>query len=182
MLKADATAPLLHIFLATLMLVELTHPASAIENNLSVTGTLVNEPCELDPSTSTLNVAFGTVIEKTLYSDNRITGLPLVIKLVNCDLSLGSQVALTFKGTESTALSGFLATTGTGSAGVVIGLALPDGTPLAFNQQTPAWTLTGDNNTITLNAYVAAEPEVIRAKSLIPGDFTATATFEVSYP
>ncbi|MFP2237305.1 fimbrial protein [Pseudescherichia vulneris] len=182
MLKADATAPLLRILLVSLMLGGLMQPVYAIENNLSVTGTLVNEPCELDPSTSALNVAFGTVIEKNLYSDTRITGLPLVIKLVNCDLSLGSQVALTFKGTESTALPGFLATTGAGSSGVVIGLALPDGTPLAFNQQTPAWTLTGENNTLTLNAYVAAEPEAISAKSLTPGDFTATATFEVSYP
>lgn len=150
-------------------------------DNLSITGSLVNEPCELDPNTSTLKVNFGSVIEKTLYSENRTKGVPLRVTLMNCDLNLGAQASLTFTGKES-ALPGFLATSGIGSSGVVIGLEKLDGTPVPFNKASQAYTLTSNTNTLSLRAFVKAEPDAIKDKSLMPGAFNAAATFEVGYP
>lgn len=151
-------------------------------DNLNITGALVSEPCELGPDGATLKVSFGTVPDKTLYSETRTKGIPLNVNLINCDLSLGTQATLTFTGRESLLMPGFLVTTGTGSPGVVIGLEQPDGTPVPFNQTSPAYILTDEKNTLSLLAFVAAEPDAIKNNSLTPGDFTATATFEVGYP
>ena len=41
--------------------------AQAVENNLNFSGTLVSEPCDLDPSTTDITVDFKSVVEKYLY-------------------------------------------------------------------------------------------------------------------
>lgn len=76
----------------------------------------------------------------------------------------------------------FLATSGIGSSGVVIGLEKLDGTPVPFNKASQAYTLTSNTNTLSLRAFVKAEPDAIKDKSLMPGAFNAAATFEVGYP
>ncbi|MNF15674.1 Fimbrial adapter PapK precursor [compost metagenome] len=58
----------------------------------------------------------------------------------------------------------------------------PEGVALSFNQPTPAWNLTSGTNSFKLMAYVAAEPAAIQNQSITPGDFSATATFELAYP
>lgn len=156
-------------------------PAGAVENNLKFSGSLVSDPCELDPQTTTLTVDFGTVIEKDLYLYTRTKDVPFTINLTSCDTSLAEQVTFTFKGTESAALPGLLAVERAGT-GIAIGLESQSGTPLAFNKPSPQLTLSNGTNSFTLMAYVTGEPEAINQQSIVPGDFSATATFEMAYP
>ncbi|MFO6300196.1 fimbrial protein [Rahnella selenatireducens] len=155
-------------------------PVNAAENNLKFSGTLVSDPCELDPGTSELTVDFGTVIKKGLYLHQRTNAKPFTINLIECDTAQGNEVTITFSGTESTALPGALAVTGT--EGIAIGLENTNGAPQAFNQPTPVYTLASGTNSFTLQAYVAGEPDAIQAQSITTGDFSATATFEMAYP
>ncbi|MFU2317531.1 fimbrial protein [Rahnella sp. PCH160] len=155
-------------------------PVSAIENNLKFSGTLVSDPCELDPNTTELTVDFGTVIKKGLYLHQRTNAKPFTINLIECDIAQGNEVTITFSGTESTTLPGALAVTGT--TGIAIGLENTDGTPQAINQPTPVYTLANGTNSFTLQAYVAGEPDALQAQSITTGDFNATATFEMAYP
>ncbi|MEI9482397.1 fimbrial protein [Enterobacter cancerogenus] len=156
--------------------------ASALDNNLQISGTLVTEPCSLDVNNNTLTVDFGTIIEKGLYKDVRTPGFPLTITLTECDISLGKLVNLTFTGAESAALPGYLATTGAGSTGVAIGIETPDGVNLPLNKATPGYALQDGTTQIALQAYVEAEPEAIKNQSLVPGEFSATATIDAEYP
>ncbi|MGL4429829.1 MAG: fimbrial protein [Silvania sp.] len=155
-------------------------PAQAVDNNLSFNGTLVSEPCDLDPATTDITVDFGTVIEKYLYLNTRTNSKPFVINLINCDISLGNQVAITFKGTESAALPGLLAITGS-AKGAAIGMEMPDGTPLPINQPTPPLTLNSGTSSYAFQAYVEGEPDEIKNQSIVPGVFSAIATFEMNY-
>lgn len=155
-------------------------PVGAAENNLKFGGTLVSDPCELDPATSELTVDFGTVIKKGLYLHERTNAVPFTINLIGCDTALGNKVTITLSGTESTALPGALAVAG--ATGIAIGLENAGGTPLAFNQPTPVYTLASGTNSFTLQAYVAGEPDAIQTQSITTGDFNATATFEMAYP
>lgn len=155
-------------------------PVNAEENNLKFSGTLVSDPCELDPATTDLTIDFGTVIKKGLYLHERTNAKPFTINLIECDTAQGNQVTITFSGTESTALPGALAVTG--ATGIAIGLENANGTPQALNQPTPVYTLANGTNSFTLQAYVAGEPDSIRAQSITTGDLTATATFEMAYP
>ncbi|EOC0416705.1 type 1 fimbrial protein [Cronobacter malonaticus] len=155
--------------------------ARATDNNLHFSGTLVSEPCNLDPQTSDIVVDFDSIVDKYLYANTRTKSIPFVIKLTNCDISLGSKVTLTFKGSENTALPGLLAVTGT-ATGIAIGMEDIDGRALPFNQPTPEYTLAQGTNTFTLGAYVQGEPLAITQQTIAEGDFTAIATFELAYP
>lgn len=168
---------------AILLLVLLVYgPAQALDNNLQISGTLVTEPCTLDVNNNTLAVDFGTVIEKGLYKDVRTPSVPLTITLTECDISLGKTVNLTLTGAESTSLTGYLATTGPGSAGVVIGIETPEGINQPVNKAMTGLALNDGTTQIVLQAYVQAEPEAIKNQSLVPGAFSATATIDAEYP
>lgn len=154
--------------------------AKATENNLQFSGNLVSEPCKPDPLTNDLTVYFGSVIEKSLYLDTRTSDETFTINLTECDTSISRSVVMTFKGLESDALPGDLAVTGV--TGIAIGLKNPDGSPLPINQPAPQLALSDGANSFTFKAYVTGEPAAIQEQSITPGDFTATATFEMAYP
>lgn len=151
----------------------------AANNNLSFDGTLVSEPCNLDPATSEITVDFGTVIDKELYKYARTAGKPFTINLTECDPSLANSVTMTFSGTESSALPGFLAVTGT--PGVTIGMESSTGTPVPFNKPSPASQIFAGNNSVTFNAFVQAEPDAISQHTIATGSFSSIATFEMAY-
>ena len=167
-----------------LVLAALYSACAQCDANLQMDGTLVTEPCTLDPDGNSLTLPFGTIIKKGLYKDPRTPGLPFNVTLTDCDTSLGQSAMLTFTGVESQAanMSGFLSTTGPGSEGIVIGIETPDGQPIKINEPTPAMALRDGVTTIPLQAYVQATPESVGKQSLVAGDFSATATLDVAYP
>lgn len=156
-------------------------PVWAVDNNLQFSGMLVSDPCELDPNTTDLTVEFTSIIEKDIYLNTRASAIPFTINLINCDTSLGSTVTFSFKGIESAALPGYLKVEGSAS-GIAIGMKNDQGTPLPFNSELPPISLSDGISSITVQAYVEGEPEAIQNKTIIPGDFSATATFELAYP
>jgi type 1 fimbria pilin len=151
-------------------------------DNLRFDGTLVADPCALDPKTSDIELDFDEVVNKYLYLNTRTHGQPITLRLLECDLSLGKTVSLTFKGTESQALPGLLAIGAGSAAGIAIGMELPDGTPLPFNKATPLLALTAGTTTLTLMGYVQGEPAALKDHKIVTGDFTAVATFALDYP
>lgn len=155
--------------------------AQASDSNMKFSGTLVSDPCELDPQTSDLTVDFKSVIEKDIYLYTRSASVPFTISLTGCDTTLGNSVTFTFKGTQNTALPGYLAVTGT-AAGIAVGLETAQGVPVPLNQATSALTLANGSNSFIFKAYVTGEPEAMEKQSITPGDFSATATFEMAYP
>lgn len=170
---------IVRIISAMLIVLPGIRTATALDNNLQIGGTLVAEPCNID-SDVPLEVDFGTVIIKGLYSNIRTAPAPFIINLTECDISLGKDVTLLFRGNENLALPGLLAADA--MAGIAIGIEQPDGKALPVNQMTPAYKLQNGTTSIALQAYVEAEPQTITDHSLVPGDFTATATIEVAYP
>ncbi|KAB8312824.1 type 1 fimbrial protein [Erwinia endophytica] len=152
----------------------------AVSDNLQFNGTLVADPCVLDPTTESVELDFGTVINKYLYINTRIHSQPFVIRLLECDLSLGTTVTMTFSGTADNELTDMLAITGTAS-GVAIGMELPDGTSLPFNKATPAFVLTEGSTELTLKGYVQGKPTAIQNRSIVNGTFNAVANFTLNY-
>ncbi|HEM8838472.1 TPA: type 1 fimbrial protein [Klebsiella aerogenes] len=154
----------------------------AKNNNLHFDGTLVADPCELDPNTTDITLDFGTVIDKYLYLNTRTHSQPFTINLIECDTSLGDQVVMTFKGTESSELPGLLALSSGPASGIAIGMELPDGTPLPLNKPAPQQQLNDGTTSLTFMGYVKGEPTALQGHSIVRGNFTAIATFEMDYP
>ncbi|WP_110915603.1 fimbrial protein [Enterobacter roggenkampii] len=151
-------------------------------DNVWFHGSLVAEPCTIIPGDEEQTVSFGTIIDKYLYTNMRTSSELLNIRLEECDTDLARTVRVTFIGTESKELPGFLAVMGAqGSKGIVIGLETPEGKNFAFNAPSEPWQLTQGNSTLLLKAYVRGEPLAIANKKIDLGKFSALATFSLTY-
>lgn len=171
-------------FYAALAALTLYQNAYGIESaNVQFSGTMVAQPCTLPDEKSIIDVDFGTVINKNLYYNGRSNLTPINLVLEDCDLSMDqSTVSISFNALPSTKLPGLIAIDPTSEAsGVAIGLETDDGQLLPINKKSPKQTLKSGNNTIALKAYIQGEPEAVEKKSITLGEFTAIATFTLTY-
>ncbi|CAO95312.1 fimbrial protein [Erwinia tasmaniensis] len=156
--------------------------ASAPSVNISYDGNLVADPCTLLPEDESIVLDFGSVIDKYLYLNTRTHGKLFQLHLMDCDISLGNSLKITFRGTESIALPGLLAPDGgSEGSGIAIGLETHKGEALALNQPGSAQDITNGSNVIALKAYIKGEPEAIKDKKIRIGAFSAVATFHLEY-
>ena len=169
------------ILLISLLMGAITVPAVAADN-MKLHGALVKEPCTLQPGDESVELDFGTVVDKYLYQHQRTLSKPFQLRLTDCDTSLGKALQISFSGTESIALPGLLALDGGSEAsGIAIGLETQDGQALSLNQQSRGQAITDGNNIITLLAYVKGEPNAITNRTIGRGMFTAVVTFNLEY-
>lgn len=155
---------------------------AADKDNVRFHGILVSQPCELDAGSEDFEVPFGSVVDKGLYVSGRTRGVPLEIRLKNCDTAISPGVKVTFTGTESGELPGLLAVNDAkGSRGIAVGLEDIRGTAFVVNKSGPLQKLTTGENVVALRAYVQGEPTALSGKTLVPGDFSVTATFALEY-
>ncbi|AKG68330.1 fimbrial protein [Serratia fonticola] len=165
----------------TIGLGSLSNVSQAVDN-VRFRGALVADPCTLRVTDENINIDFGSIVEKYLYLNTRTLGVPLVLHLDDCDLSLGNMVKLTFSGTENSRLNGLLAISGASqTSGIGIGIETQQGNKVAINTGSYNQGLISGNNTISLRTYVQGEPDAISQKTINPGDFTASATFLLEY-
>ncbi|NTY87327.1 type 1 fimbrial protein [Serratia fonticola] len=165
----------------TIGLGSLSSVSQAVDN-VHFRGALVADPCTLRVTDENINIDFGSIVEKYLYLNTRTLGVPLVLHLDDCDLSLGNMVKLTFSGTENSRLNGLLAISGASqTSGIGIGIETQQGNKVAINTGSYNQGLISGNNTISLRTYVQGEPDAISQKTINPGDFTASATFLLEY-
>ncbi|MFC0228823.1 fimbrial protein [Serratia aquatilis] len=166
------------LFLAALLIT----PVAQAVDNLAFKGTLVNAPCTLRPGDEAVVLEFGSVIDKYLYRYTRTPSRAFSLHLDDCDTSVMTGVKLKFSGTESVPLPGLLALGGTSVArGVAIGMETQGGQALPLNVSGPVTQLTAGNMVLWLQAYVQAEPQAQSSRGIVPGPFSATATFALDY-
>lgn len=150
-------------------------------DNVVITGNLVTEPCTLDPESAEVILDFGNVVSKYFYSNSRTPGETFSISLTECDLDIGKNVSFKFSGTESSLL-GLLAPDGKEN-GLAIGIESADGLlAIPLGQETPLFELSEGTTRLTFKGYIAAKPDAIKDKTIVAGEFTATAVFEIIYP
>ncbi|CAM4236282.1 fimbrial protein [Serratia silvae] len=152
-------------------------------NNMRLHGTLVAEPCVIAPGEETVQLDFGTVIDKQLYSDHKTSSREFKLHLSNCDLTLGKTVQVTFTGVENPALPGLLALDASSQAsGIGIGIQSANGDPLPLNKLgTHRYPLAAGGNYLRMMAYVQGEPDAITNKTINRGPFSASMTFALTY-
>lgn len=175
----------MNLFWVLLSGITLISPGNAAQ--LEFKGNLLNRPCQIDPSSAPQDVTF------------RNTGAPLYqawpgksyeekfqIKLINCHAStMGKVVQLVFKGTEEKKLPGYLQVSGLNQGVLGVGIIDTDGSSLLKLNQIHNGGLGVQVNTdsvvMNFKAYTQASPEAIVNKSVRPGDYNASATFELVY-
>lgn len=151
-------------------------------SEISFSGTLIEEPCTLDPNDNAINLDAGTVINKMLYSHTRTNGLPFALHLLECDLSLGNNVTLTFNGVEDLEQPGLLAFDASSTAsGVALGIETLEHVLLPINQPLSKIELEPGNNQIDLMIYISASLDAIKEKKILPGSLSGLMSFGLEY-
>ncbi|MBH1929651.1 fimbrial protein [Serratia rubidaea] len=166
------------------LLLCLLMPCAALQakENLYFHGSLVAEPCLLEPKDAEIELDFGNVVDKYLYLNQRTVGEPFAIRLTQCDTKLGNLADITLKGSESGELPGLLQLAGGSLAkGVAIGLESTEGKPLPINK-VYRHQLHDGSNTFNLMGYVQAEPTALKGHTITLGSFSAALTLMIDYP
>lgn len=156
--------------------------SAARSADVEIKGRLVFEPCTLSAKSEKISLAFGSIVKNYFYTADRTPSEPFSIELENCDTTIGKEAFVTFRGTESIGLPGLLVPDNGTLPGLAIGIETPEGDPLPLNKTSPAYALSDGATTLNFQGYVQAEPDAIKDKTLVTGDLSATATFEISYP
>jgi type 1 fimbria pilin len=150
--------------------------------NMNFSGELAAEACTIVPGDEDISVDFDEISAQDLYSQQRTPGKSFRVRLQDCDLNVANSVTITFRGTQNSALPGLLALDSSSTAsGIAIGLETPQSQPLPLNQASTPLLLNNGNYTINLLAYIQAEPDAIANRDIIPGNYSAVATFMLDY-
>jgi len=151
--------------------------------NVEFSGAMVAQPCTLPDENSNIEVEFGTVINKNLYSSARTNRTNVSLTLEDCDLTMDQPtVSISFSGPPSTQLPGLIALDPSSQAsGVAIGLETADGKLLPLDKNSEKQLLITGSNTLNFKAFVQGEPDAIENKSITLGPFSALAMFTLKY-
>lgn len=159
-----------------------TSLAFAVPNNLRITGNLIEEPCTVLPGNENIPMEFFDTPEKNFYAYGETVPKEFVIQLADCDTNVSQSVKVTFSGTPSLVLPGFLALSATSVAsGFAVGLQNADQTPLDIEQKGAKIALQNGANQLRFFAYLKGEPDAIANKSIKVGPYSAVATFKLDY-
>lgn len=175
------------VFIASTILFGAEQYVYAGSANIKLSGALVAEPCILGDGQNgkDITVDFGTIPAKNFYSiySNRTWKQKFKIVLLECDLTLGNLVKVTFNGTEDFEQPNLLAITSVdGVQHIAIGIESETGVDLPINQQTHAYNLKNGTTELNFMAYVQASKAGIKNKDIGFGNFNAIATFALEYP
>jgi len=151
-------------------------------SDVSFSGTLVEEPCLLDPNDSAFELDMGTVIAKMLYSHTRMPGKPFSLHLLECDLSLGNTISITFLGTEDLEQPGLIALgAGSTAKGVALGIETPQNILIPVNKPSVAQPLQEGANTLSLQYFISASKSSLENKLIKPGTVNYVMPFALEY-
>ncbi|MDK7100079.1 fimbrial protein [Klebsiella aerogenes] len=157
------------------------HSISA-EQNIHLFGTLVAEPCIIPPGEEEVELDFGNIIDKYLYTNTRTPGYDFSIHLTECDLSVSNAVSISFEGVESLSLPGLLSIdSGSSASGIAIGIETMEGKQVLINHDKTSFALQEGESNIDLKAYIQGEPDALINMNVAPGFFYATAIFKLVY-
>lgn len=157
-------------------------PGTYAKDNVVMRGALVTEPCVIAPGDESIQLDFGTIVDKYLYLNQRTHGQEFKLRLSECDLSMGNIVRIKFSGTENLELPGLLAIDASSQAkGIAIGLETLDGKAISFNKSGGNYNLESGNNSVSIKAYIRGEPKALTQQDIKFGGFNATAIFGFEY-
>lgn len=169
--------------LMAIFLLGATQACGSEPANVKFGGTLVALPCIIADDPDNMDINFGTIIDKNIYSDGRSSTRPVVLELAECDLSMGQKtVSVSFNGIPNPHLPGLISLdASSAAAGIAIGLETPEGTLLPIGKDSSKYVLLAGSNRIMFRAFVQGEPDAIKNRALARGEFSAIATFSLNY-
>lgn len=153
--------------------------AHANQGSGSVTfsGAIIDAPCSINPESVDQTVELGQVANSALKGGGKSIAKAFTINLENCVMEKDkSNVTVTFTGVEDEKQAGTLKINGSASGASVV-VTDKSGKLLPLGNASDAVALAEGTNKLTFGAYLQGNS----ASSVVPGDFTAVADFQMAY-
>ena len=145
-------------------------------------GSIIDAPCSIAPGDDKQRIDMGQIANVALKDGGKSTPEKFYIHLVNCDNSTAKTVTTTFSGPISAGNADLLGITGSARGA---SLAITDGAGALIKLNTPTQPQGIDNHTNILNfsAYLQGDmgTDGKTAAEIVPGDFSTTTTYTLSY-
>lgn len=138
-------------------------------------GEIIDAPCSIAPQSADQTVDLGQVSNNALANKGTSTPVAFNIQLQNCDIQTYKTVTATWSGTPDTNMTTAWGITGTASGAAIV-LRDASEKAITLGQETAATTLTADNTTIAMSAFLQGD-----GATIVPGSFTGAADFVLSY-
>jgi len=144
---------------------------------ITFSGRIVSQPCVVAPDSEDIEVDMGSISRQDLQQHGKGQTKNFIIRLLNCSVSTGQSVVVTFTGNEDSKLPGRLAVVGD-AGGAAIRLLNQDGSAIGINNPAQGISLKDDENILNFGAYLEAQP----ATEVVAGNYSANANFLLRYP
>lgn len=139
-------------------------------------GTLVADPCQVDMESASQTVEMWPVATQTFINNETSGPKDFAIHLRECDLSLGSQVSVTFLGEKNILNPDLFAVDGT-AEGVALTIFEHTGKRIIPGEKQKAVALIGGDMTLQWQARLQSTV----GKDVTEGEYQAIVTFQLEY-
>lgn len=145
-------------------------------SDVEFSGTLVAAPCVVATDSEEQTVNFGSIAAKAFINNDRSNPESFQIRLEECDLSMGSQVVVTFNGVEDADQPGTFTVEGA-AKGIAVVLEDSKGRAILPNESLASVEISAGETVLEYRAQIKA----LAAGRVKEGDFTSNVTFMLEY-
>ena len=146
------------------------------DTDLLFDGTLVSDPCIVDTGSEEQIIQMGTIGAKTFINHERSAPKNFKITLLECDLTLGTTLGITFSGKEDNDQLGTFAVTGD-AKGIAIALEDADGKGIKPGTALKPVQLQEGETVLNFTAFVQG----LDFSKVKEGSFESKAVFFLEY-
>lgn len=143
-------------------------------------GSVIDAACSIDAKSLDQTVELGAIAKGALNNGGKSTPVDFSIQLHDCDTSTAQEATVSFNGYEGDKAAGLdksFAVTGQAS-GVAVSITDMGSNVITPNSAAKAIAINDGDNELQFQAYVQGAST---SDAVVPGTFTSTANFVMSY-
>lgn len=160
------------------MFTALLLPQALANVDINFRGTLGADACKLATDSQDQMIEFPAIARSTFKNSPRSAPKKFQLRLLECDLSMGEAVNVTFYGEESREQPGTFAITQGDAQGVAIAIESASGEAVTPSVAMRPVTLMEDGNVLGFRAYIQANDYA----AIKEGQFVTNVKFVLEYP
>ncbi|OXX72820.1 fimbrial protein [Vibrio sp. V19_P1S1T109] len=146
---------------------------------INFVGSIVDAPCSIAPESIDQTIQMGQISNVLLEKNGETPLRPIEVHLESCSLETAKAATMTFTGNADGVMTKSLAIQGSGKGAAISLVNMNDSASIELGTKTKGIELIEGDNILNFGAKLVGT--VKEGEKAVPGEFTATANFMISY-
>ncbi|MBC5850906.1 MULTISPECIES: fimbrial protein [Vibrio] len=146
---------------------------------INFVGSIVDAPCSIAPESVDQTIQMGQISNVLLEKNGETPLRPIEVHLESCSLETAKAATMTFTGNGDAVMTKSLAIQGSGKGAAIALVNMHDSSSIELGTKTKGISLIEGENILNFGAKLVGT--VKEGEKAVPGEFTATANFMISY-